>query len=41
MTGKLGSAATAAVIRRITAPSGMNSGLAALIAPDSSLAKPL
>lgn len=41
MTGKLGSAATAAVIRRITAPSGMNSGLAALTAADSLLAKPI
>lgn len=41
MTGKLGSAATATVIQRITAPSGMNSGLAALTAPDSLLAKPV
>jgi hypothetical protein len=41
MTGKLGSAATATVIQRITAPTGMNSGLAALTAPDRLLAKPV
>jgi hypothetical protein len=41
MTGKLGSAATASVIQLITAPSGMNSGLAALTGPDSLLAQPV
>ena len=41
MTGKLGSAVTAAVVQMITAPSGMNSGLAALTAPDSLLAQPV
>jgi hypothetical protein len=38
---KLGSVATATVIQRITAPSGMNSMLGALAMPDSSLAKPV
>ena len=41
MAGKLASAATTAVIQLITAPGGMNSSLAGLIAPDNSLAKPL
>ena len=41
MITTLGSAATATVIQRITAPSGMNSMLGALTAPDSSLAKPV
>jgi hypothetical protein len=35
---KLGSAATAAMIRRMTAPAGLNSTLAALTAPDNLLA---
>jgi len=38
---KLGSAATATVIQLITAPSGMNTGLEALAAPDNLLAKPV
>jgi hypothetical protein len=38
---KLGSAATATVIELITAPSGINSILAALSAPDNLLAKPV
>jgi hypothetical protein len=41
MAGTLGSAATATVIQLITAPSGMNSNLSALTAPDSLLAKPV
>jgi len=39
--GKLASAATATVVQLITAPSGINSGLAALTAPDSLLAQPV
>jgi len=38
---KLGSAATTAVIQRMTAPAGLNAGLAALTAPDSLLVKPV
>ena len=39
--GTLGTMATAAVVERLTAPSGMNSGLAALTAPDSLLVQPV
>ncbi|HJT88482.1 MAG TPA: hypothetical protein VJ732_11515 [Bryobacteraceae bacterium] len=38
---KLGSLATAKVIGRITGPDGVNAGLAALTAPDNTLAAPL
>ena len=41
MSAKLGSAVAAKVIGRITAPTGMNAGLAALTAGNSSLASPV
>jgi hypothetical protein len=41
MKGRVGSAAAATVVQLITAPSGMNSGLAALTAPESLLAQPV
>ncbi|MBZ5579457.1 MAG: hypothetical protein LAP40_23100 [Acidobacteriia bacterium] len=41
MAAKLGSAATAKVIQQITGTSGINASLAALTAPNSSLAAPV
>ncbi|HLK50396.1 MAG TPA: hypothetical protein VKT49_19785 [Bryobacteraceae bacterium] len=41
MSSKLGSAAATKVMERITAPTGMNAGLAALTEPDSLLAAPV
>jgi hypothetical protein len=41
MTARLSAAAAKKVIDRISAPSGMNAGLAALMAPDSLLAAPV
>lgn len=41
MTGTIGSATTAKVIRRITGPSGVNAGLAALMVGSTTLASPL